>query len=93
MYTPGYRLIGVDSNRVDVMRPIVKVRILTGTYLLPVHRKKFRMDGVTDASCPLCYLEDEDIVHMLIPCPALSEVRIADFMGLPYFSGFPSGLK
>ena len=58
------------------MRAIVKVRILTGTYLLQVHRKKFRMDGVTDACCPLCYIEDEDIVHMLIRCPALNEVRI-----------------
>ena len=39
----------VNSNRVDVMRAIVKVRILTGTYLLQVHKKEFRMDGVTDA--------------------------------------------
>ena len=68
--------VTVNSNRVDVMRAIVKVRILTGTYLLQVHRKKFSMDGVTDACCPLCYLEDEDIVHMLIRCPALNEVRI-----------------
>ena len=30
---------------------------------------------------------------MLIRCPALSEVHIADFIGLPYFSGFPSRLK
>ena len=65
----------VKPNKVDVMRAIVKVRILTGTYLLQVHRKKFRMDGVTDACCPLCCLEDEDIVHMLIRCPALSAVR------------------
>ena len=34
----------------------------------------------------LCYIEDKDIVQMLIRCPALSEVRIADFIGLPYFS-------
>ena len=39
------------------MRVIVKVRILTGTFRLQVHRKKIRMDGVTDS----CYLEDEDI--------------------------------
>ena len=58
------------------MRAIVKVRVLTGTYLLQVHRKKFRMDVVTDACCSLCYLEDEDIVHKLIRCPALNEVRI-----------------
>ena len=66
----------VNSDRVDVMRAIVKVRILTGTYLLQVLRKKFRMDGVTEACCPLCYLEDEDTVHMLICCPALNEARI-----------------
>ena len=65
----------VKPNRVDVMRAIVKVRILTGTCLLQVHRKKFRMDGVIDACCPLCCLEDEYIVHMLIRCPALSAVR------------------
>ena len=65
----------VKTNRMDVMRAVVKVRILTGTYLLQVHRKKFRMDGVIDACCPLCCLEEEDIVHMLIRCPALSAVR------------------
>ena len=46
----------VKPNRVDVMRAIVKVRILTGIYLLQVHRKKFRMNGVIDACCPLCCL-------------------------------------
>ena len=65
----------VKPNRTDVMRAIVKVRILTGTNLLQSHRKKFKMEGVVDATCPLCYLEDEDIVHMLTCCPALSETR------------------
>ena len=31
------------------------------------------MEGVVDATCPLCCLEDEDLVHMLTRCPALSE--------------------
>ena len=65
----------VKPNREDVMRAIVKVCILTGTYLLQVHRKKFRMDGVIDGCCPLCCLEDEDMVHMLRCWPALSAVR------------------
>ena len=68
----------VKSNSVDVMRAVVKVRILTavtGTYLLQVHRKKFRMDGVINACCPLCCLEEEDIVHMLNRYPAPSAVR------------------
>ena len=65
----------VMPNRMDFMRAITKVRILTGTYLLQSHRKKFKMEGVVDAICPLCCLEDEDLVHMLTRCPALSETR------------------
>ena len=71
----------VNSNRIDVMRAIVRVHILTGTYLMQIQRKKFRLDGETNATCPLCCLEDGDIVHMLIHCPALSEVRP------PYLNG------
>ena len=33
------------------------------------------MEGVVDATCHLCYLEDEDIVHMLMRCSKLSETR------------------
>ena len=65
----------VMPNRMDVMRAVTKVRILTGTYLLQSHRKKFKMEGVVDVTCPLCCLEDEDLVHMLTRCPALSETR------------------
>ena len=59
----------------DVTRAIIKARMLTGTYLLRIHRKKFNIDGVSDATCPLCCLEDGVIVHMLTRCPALTEVR------------------
>ena len=65
----------VKSNRMYFSRAIIKAGMLTGTYLLQTHRKKFSMEGVSDATCPLCCLEDEDIVHMLTQCPALSEVR------------------
>ena len=41
----------VDPNRLDVMRGIVKARMLTGTYILQTHRQKFSIDGVTDATC------------------------------------------
>ena len=54
-------------------RSITNVLILTGTYLLQTHRQKFKMEGVVDATCPLSCLEDEDLVHMLTPCQALSE--------------------
>ena len=72
----------LQSSRMDVMRAINKVRMVTGTYLLQTHRCKFAMDGVTDATCPLCRLEDEDIVHMLTRCPALAQVRCQHLNGL-----------
>ena len=65
----------VKPHRMDVMRAIAKVRILTGTYLLQSQIKKFKMEGVVDATCPLCYLEEENIVHIMTRCPALSETR------------------
>ena len=65
----------VKSNRMDVMRAVVKVRILTGTFLVQVHRKRFRMEGTVDACCPLCYIEGEDLVHMLTRCTVLNIVR------------------
>ena len=49
--------------------------MLTGTYLLESHKKRFNIDGAVEATCPLCRLEDEDIGHMLLRCPALRCVR------------------
>ena len=46
----------VQPNKLDVMRAIIKVKMLTGTYLLHTHRIKFKMDRVADATCPLSYL-------------------------------------
>ena len=39
------------------------MRILTGTYVLQIRTKKFRMDDVVEVICPLCCLEAEDIVQ------------------------------
>ena len=65
----------VQSDRIDVMRANVKGRMLTGTYLLQSHKNKFNIDCAVEATCPLCCLEDEDIDHMLLRCPALRCVR------------------
>ena len=58
------------------MRAILQVRLLTGTCLLQIQQKKFDLEGVVDVCCPLCYLENEDLVHMLTRCPALSKTKI-----------------
>ena len=44
-------------------------------YLLQSHKMKYNIDGVKEATCPLCFLEDEDLEHILLRCPALSSVR------------------
>ena len=64
----------VQSTRLDVRRGIVKCRILTGTYIVQTIRSKFNQYQV-NSTCPLCFIEDEDIVHMLLRCSVLHSVR------------------
>ena len=43
---------------------IMKVRMLTGTYLLELHKKKFNIDGAVRGNMSIVSPEDEDIGHM-----------------------------
>ena len=52
------------------------VGILTETYLLQSHRKKFRIEEVFDATSPFCYMEDEDLVHMMIQHSVKPEIHM-----------------
>ena len=68
----------------DVRRAIVKARLLTGTCLLQtnIHRfSQYREDPV----CKLCKQQEEDIVHMLLYCPLLSEIRTSHYTELRDF--------
>lgn len=64
----------VDNNTVDVKRGITKARMLTGVYMLQSTKARFNQYDV-EQICPLCRLATEDLQHMLLRCPALSEVR------------------
>ncbi len=64
----------VDSNLMDVRRAITKSRVLTGTYTLQAHKCKFSK-VLIQSTCQMCYIEDEDIHHMLLRCPALATAR------------------
>ena len=57
----------------DVRRANVKVRMLTGTYILQATKAAFNQTRIT--TCPLCNEADEDIVHFMIECKALDECR------------------
>ena len=64
----------VMPNLQDVRRAHIKARILTGTYMLQSTKVKFNNQEV-DPKCPLCRLDDEDLVHFILKCPALANIR------------------
>ena len=64
----------VSNNTIDVERGITKARMLTGVYMLQTTKSKFNQYEV-EQICPLYRLAEEDLQHMLLRCPALSEVR------------------
>ena len=45
--------------------------MLTGTYILQVHRNQADIHTI----CPLCRTEDENLLHILTRCPAYTEER------------------
>lgn len=63
------------SNSVrDVRRAHIKVRMLTGSYVLQANRSKFNKSEVSPI-CPLCKLAPEDLRHFILECPSLHDVR------------------
>ena len=56
----------------------MKSRIVTGIYIVQSIRTKFNQYQI-DSTCPLCRLEDEDIIHMLLRCSLLHSVRKRPF--------------
>ena len=59
----------LESTVTDVRKGITKSRMLTGTYLLQSYRNKF--NNSESAICKCCGTEIEDIIHVLLECPAL----------------------
>ncbi|KAK3108995.1 hypothetical protein FSP39_020463 [Pinctada imbricata] len=64
----------LDNNMCDTKRGIVKVRILTGTYIVQSTVSKFNQHSV-DPTCQLCRSAPEDYQHMLLECGALLPYR------------------
>ena len=73
------------SNNVhDVRRSVLKVRMMTGVYMLQTTKARFNQYKV-EPTCPLCRLEPEDLSNMLLRCPALADTReapLSDIRGL-----------
>jgi hypothetical protein len=56
------------------MNAIIKVKLLTGVYMLQTTRSKFSNRQIS-ASCSLCGSEDEDNIRFILNCPDLASTR------------------
>ena len=61
-------------DTVSVHKANIHVKLLSGTYILQKNKAKFNQYEVSSL-CPLWCVESEDIVHFMLTCEKLEEVR------------------
>jgi len=66
--------INAGYNSISIMKASIKVKLLTGVYMLQTTRSKFSNKHIS-ASCPLYGSEDEDKIHFILKCPNLVSTR------------------
>ncbi|CAC5405202.1 unnamed protein product [Mytilus coruscus] len=66
-------------STIDTARLPVKLKLLTGPYILQSKRIRMYKDE-TDPKCLLCAKEEENIEHFILKCESLRKVRNANFM-------------
>jgi hypothetical protein len=54
----------------------VKLRLVTGTYVLQTKRIKYYRDE-TDPTCLLCRAAEENVLHFILQCEKLQSERVA----------------
>ena len=67
-----------SKTRIAVKKSIIKARIIIGTLVLQKDRHRFNKFDVS-STCPMCRLEDEDIIHFLLKCSLLAGSRQEPF--------------
>jgi hypothetical protein len=67
-----------SKTRIAVRKSIIKARIITGTLVLQKDRHRFNKFDISSI-CPMCKLEDEDIIHFLLKCVLLAGSRQEPF--------------
>ena len=75
-FWPGKRhpLIKNVGSVADVPRVHTRLKLVTGVYVLQVHRATFNQNQI-DATCQLCHQADETIDHFLLDCSCLEQTR------------------
>ena len=61
-------------DTVSVHKANIHVKLLSGTYILQKNKARFNQYEVSSL-CPLCGIEPEDLVHFMLTCEKLEEVR------------------
>ncbi|CAG2199771.1 unnamed protein product [Mytilus edulis] len=83
-YHPGKQhpliYIKTSSSR-DINRLPVKLKLVSGTYILQENRSRFNQNNV-EATCLLCGQETEDLPHFLLKCTLLETTRKASLEDL-----------
>lgn len=77
LYTPGkiHPLIQTKASSIrDTMRLAVKLKLVTGTYILQSNRAKFN-EAEVNPTCLMCGNEAETTQHFLIDCTTLQNKR------------------
>ena len=64
------------NTQAEVKKGVIKARVLAGVYILQSNRHSFS-GGVVEPTCQLCFLEDEDVYHLVTRCPAYYDIRVA----------------
>ena len=70
-----------SKTRIAVKKSILKARIITGTLVLQKDRHRFNKFDIS-STCPMCKLEEEDIIYFLLKCPLLAGARQEPFRRL-----------
>ena len=68
----------LECNKAEVAKAAVKVKLLTGVYILQQNRAQFNQYQV-DPTCPLCKDGAEDRHHLLLHCAATNDIRQKHF--------------
>ena len=63
-------------SSLDISRIPVKLRFVTGTYVLQTKRIKYYRNE-TDPTCLLCGAADENVLHFILQCEKLQSERVA----------------
>ena len=80
-YTSTHRVWQNLETVADVRKAVIKVRFLTGVYMLQSSKHVFSNKTV-DPNCRLCQLDVEDIRHMVALCPAFHSIRASTLIKL-----------